>query len=90
MTWNISFSGEAISFLRKARRLSEGDVAELIRKAIRMFSGERINVDVKKLRGEWAGFYRIRKGKLRIIAAFDFERRSILVDRVDWRGGAYR
>lgn len=90
MTWSISFSGEAVSFLRKARRLSEGDVVELAQRAIRMFGGERINVDVKKLKGEWTGFYRIRKGKLRIIASFDFERRSALVDRVDWRGGAYR
>ena len=88
--WNVSFSGEAVSFLRKAGRFSESDVVELVEKTIRMFRGERVNVDVKKLKGEWAGFYRIRKGKLRIIAAFNFERYSAFIERIDWRGGAYK
>lgn len=90
MTWSISFSEETLSFLRKVRRLSEGDAVELVEKTIRMFGGERVNVDVKKLKGAWAGLHRIRKGKLRIIAAFDFEHCSVFIERIDWRGGAYQ
>ena len=90
MTWSVSFSGEVVSFFRKARRLLEGDTLELVEKTIQMFNGERVNVDVKKLKGEWVGFHRIRKGKLRIIVAFDFERHSVLIERVDWRGGVYK
>jgi len=83
MIWSIGFSNEAISFLKRERRLSENDVIELIQKVVRLFDGERINIDVKKLKGEWVGFHRIRKGRIRIVAAFDFEDRSVLVERVD-------
>ena len=90
MTWRIGFSKEAVSFLKRDRRLSEADAVGLIEQAVRMFGGERLNVDIKKLKGEWMGFHRIRKGSLRVIVAFDFGEHSALIERIDWRGGAYK
>ena len=29
--------------------------------------GEDVNINLKKLGGDWEGYYRLRKGKLRII-----------------------
>jgi mRNA interferase RelE/StbE len=52
--------------------------------------GEPLSVDVKKLKGDWQGFYRIRKGKLRIIFELNFEEHLIYVARVDHRGGVYK
>lgn len=90
MNWKIGFSKESVSFLHKNADLSKESVIELSLQAIRIFSGQRINIDIKKLKGEWNGFYRIRKGKIRIIASFDFENRFVFIERIDWRGGAYK
>lgn len=82
-------SRNADKFLKTNHIAKEG-VFELLRKAVKKFQGEDINVDVKKLKGKWAGFCRIRKGKLRIIAEFDFDDTSIFIEEIDWRGGAYK
>ncbi|MBE0427652.1 MAG: hypothetical protein IBX72_13535 [Nitrospirae bacterium] len=44
------------------------------------------NIDVKKLKGKWAGYHRIRFGKVRIILNVNFEERRIYVDTIDYRG----
>jgi len=49
-----------------------------------------INIDVKKLKGEWKGYFRIRKGRLRIIFSIETSHRSIYVERIDFRGDAYK
>ena len=90
MNWGINFSHDANDFLRKNHALSEVLVVELVRRTIKMFTGERVNVDVKKLKGEWRGFYRIRKGKVRVIASFDFDNFSVLIEKIDWRGDVYK
>lgn len=82
-------SKNAHKFLN-ANRIAKEEVFELLRKAIKKFQGEDINVDIKKLKGKWSGFFRIRKGKLRILAEFDFDNFSILIEEIDWRGGAYK
>ena len=46
-------------------------------------------IDIKKMKGEWKGFYRIRKGKWRIIAEFDFDNNSVFIENIDWRGNIY-
>ena len=58
--------------------------------AIKKFSGETANVNIKKLKGVWHGFYRIRRGDLRIIASFDFEHAHALIEQIDRRGNAYK
>ncbi|OGZ72787.1 MAG: hypothetical protein A2908_00185 [Candidatus Staskawiczbacteria bacterium RIFCSPLOWO2_01_FULL_38_12b] len=90
MNWKIGFSKESVSFLDKNGDLSKENVIDLVLRAIGMFSGHRINIDIKKLKGEWNNFYRIRKGRLRVIVSFDFESRSVLIERIDWRGSAYK
>ena len=77
--WSVNFSRDALSFLQRNTRFLEDDILLLVQNAVRFFHGERINVDIKKLKGPWVGFYRIRKGDLRILAAFDFERRLAMI-----------
>jgi len=67
---------------RRVNRQIEGFLRKLL--------GESINIDVKKLKGEWKGFFRIRKGRLRIIFPVDTSLRFIYVERVDFRGDAYK
>ena len=44
----------------------------------------------KRMLGEWAGYYRIRSGNLRIIYWFDQERDVVYVDYIGPRGDVYK
>ena len=88
MNWNLEYSKRADDFIE------EHGIREKVRESIKNFihkiTGLNINVDVKKLKGEWAGYYRIRKGKIRIILKPSIESQSIFVDVVDFRGNVYK
>ena len=89
MNWQIDFSSNANKFLEK-NKLQENAVLQEIVLAIKKIQGEDVNVDLKKLKGEWKGFYRIRSGKLRIIVDFHFERHRVFVEGIEWRGNIYK
>lgn len=89
MNWSIDLSKNSLNFL-KSNKLTEDVIIDKIRLAIRKFKGENVNVDIKKLSGEWEGFYRIRAGKLRIIVEFQFEKYRAYIEEIDWRGNVYR
>ena len=89
MSWCIDFSANSLKFL-KQNNLDEGLVLEKLRLAFRKFKGEDVNIDVRKLDGKWDGFYRIRSGKIRIIAEFQFEKSYVCVEEIDWRGNVYK
>lgn len=88
MKWDIEYSKRADDFIK------EQGLRDRIRNVIKDFilkiTGSNINVDIKKLKGEWAGYYRIRKGKIRIILKPNSESKTIFVDIVDFRGSAYK
>ncbi len=87
MKWKVSFSKQAAGFIAE-QKVSE-EVSHLIVLVIGKFNKETVSVDIKKLKGEWGDFYRIRKGKWRVIASFDFENHSVFVEVIDWRGNIY-
>lgn len=89
MPFKISFSKNAFKFI-KINEISIKEFFELIKICVEKFKGENVNIDIKKLKGEWHGFYRIRKGKLRIILEFDFDNSSVLVEEIDYRGNIYK
>jgi mRNA interferase RelE/StbE len=88
MRWGIEYSKRADDFIE------EHGIKDVVRESIKNFilkiTGLNINIDVKKLKGEWAGYYRIRKGKIRIILKPHIESKSIFVDIVDFRGNVYK
>ena len=89
MNWRIDFSENSLKFLKK-NNLKEDFIIERIKLTLQKFKGENININVKKLRGEWEGFYRIRSGQLRIITEFQFERNRVYIEEIDWRGNVYK
>ena len=89
MSWRIETSKNAEKFLEK-NELTIEEIKELVIKTIRYFQGEGINVDIRKLKGKWKGFYRVRIGRIRIIAEFDFENSVVFIEEIDWRGNAYK
>jgi mRNA interferase RelE/StbE len=66
------------------------EIREELKNFLRKLRGEKINVDVKKLKGNWEGYYRLRKGKLRIIFEVNKDNKSIYVERIDFRGEVYK
>ncbi|MCH8986591.1 type II toxin-antitoxin system RelE/ParE family toxin [Patescibacteria group bacterium] len=89
MSWRIETSKDAEKFLEK-NELTIKEVKELVVKTIRYFQGEDTNVDIKKLKGKWKGFYRVRIGRIRIITEFDFENSVVFIEEIDWRGNVYK
>mgnify|MGYP001092506117 CR=1 FL=1 len=51
--------------------------------------GEDISIDVKKLKGEWKGYYRVRNGKIRIILKVHKDSKVLYIDVVDFRSNVY-
>lgn len=90
MIFNLNFSKQAEKFLKTTKDVSKEEIFVIISKAVKKFRGENINIDIKKLRGEWFGFFRIRVGKIRIIAEFDFDNQSVFIEVIDTRGNAYK
>ena len=89
MSWRVDVSRNAQKFLDK-QNFSLDELLELVGKAVRHFQGERSNLDLKRLKGKWAGFYTIRKGRIRVIAEFDFEGSIVFIEEIDWRGNVYK
>lgn len=74
--WKIDVSRQADKFVKK-ENIKDDKLLSLIQKFIDYSKGMNENIDVKKLKGKWAGYHRIRLGKIRIILKVDFEERRI-------------
>ncbi len=92
MAWRVVLKE---SFVRSFSKLDEKDkkvlrskVKKLI-EAIRYGSGIR-RLDIKKLKGRWRGFFRMRVGKLRVIFRIDWDNRKIVLYDIVPRKKAYR
>lgn len=85
MNWRIEFSELFIKILSN-NNVDENLIVDKISLVIKKLQGAKINIDVKKLKGDWEGFYRIRSGKIRIIVEFNFASRIVFIEAIDWRG----
>lgn len=89
MNWQIDFHNRALKFLKK-NKISQNEIIEIIKKVLRRFQREKVNIDIAKLKGKWLGFHRIKFGKMRIIAEFNFDKKKVYIEVIDWRGSAYK
>ena len=89
MEWQFDFHKSALKFI-EINKISQSEIINIIAKVIKKFEGEDININIVKLKGIWFGFYRIRVGKIRIIAEFNFNNRLVYIEKIDWRGNAYK
>ena len=87
--WRIDLSKQA-DFFARTEHITDDEILVLIGKFIDSLKGEHQNIDVKKMKGDWKGYYRIKIGKIRIILKIEFAGRSIFVDRIDYRGAVYK
>ena len=88
MKWSVEYSRNAHRFIQAEG--IQNEVRKQLQSFLRKLQGESINLDVKKLKGKWKDYFRIRKGKLRIIFSIDTASRALYVERIDFRGDAYK
>ncbi len=88
MKWKLKYTNQALKFLNKT---SIESIDSTIRKAIgKVIFFENTNINIRKLKGKWKKYYRIRQGDLRIIIKFEEEDRTVLIYRIGWRGNVYK
>lgn len=88
MKWKIEYSKQAIKFASQHELIAA--IKEDIKKLLLKMTGETVNLDIKKLKGTWEGYLRIRKGKIRIIFLIDKNNKIIYIEKVDFRGDIYK
>lgn len=71
MKWTVEYSADAVEFID--REDLSGQVREQIALFLKRMRGQAVNIDAKKLKGKWKGYFRIRKGRLRIIFSVHFD-----------------
>lgn len=89
MDWSISLSRQAEKFLTQ-RHIPDEFVAMAIQRALQRFAGEPVAVDLRRLTGKWAGHFRVRVRKVRIIFSLNFPEHRVLVEVIDNRDRAYK
>lgn len=82
MKWTVEYDEDAYKFLEKNNLIEEAE-----KKFAMYLKGEK--VDIKKLRGEWEGYFRLRIRKLRIIFSIDKVKKRIYIEIVDYRKDVY-
>lgn len=90
----VKFRKQAIKFLEK----SNPQEIENIRSSIQLlnFAVEEQGIipftelDIKKMRGDWKGFYRLRIGKNRVIFTVNFDLKDISIYAIGARGDIYK
>jgi mRNA interferase RelE/StbE len=87
MKWTIDYSGRAGKFIKK-HGLGE-TIRSLLKDLILRIHGKPIKLDLKKLKGQWTGYLRIRSGDIRIILKVYKKEKRLYVDKVDVRGNVY-
>ncbi|MCL0065744.1 hypothetical protein M1N79_02505 [Dehalococcoidia bacterium] len=87
--WEIELSRQADKFAHK-EGMTDDEILLLLQKFINYSKGLDENIDLKKMKGKWKGHHRIRVGKIRMLLRVNFKERAIFIDKIDYRGGAYK
>ncbi len=69
------------------------NIEEKLRKLIKALGGGILSyrrLDIRRLRGEWEGFLRLRVGDIRIIFKIDFETKTTYIYHIHYRESAYK
>lgn len=90
----IRFRKSAIKFLRKADPDDVENIRAKLKQLLESIQDQGIipftELDIKKMKGEWEGFYRLRIGRIRVIFTVDSATDEIEVYTIGFRGDVYQ
>jgi mRNA interferase RelE/StbE len=90
----IKFRKQAIKFIEKADPDTLRRIRACLNQLLSSVEEQSIvpftELDIKQMRGEWEGFYRLRVGKTRLIFAVDIASGDIEVYAIGNRGDVYK
>ena len=88
--WKVEIGKQSEKFLEK----NSHEVTDIVYDKIRnvkdwLESKDYLKVDLKKLKGDYQGCYRIRSGKIRVIISIDKKENTIRILNINFRGSIY-
>jgi mRNA interferase RelE/StbE len=90
----IKFRKNAIKFLEKANLEDTEKIQEKISQLLAFVEEQAIipftELDIKKMKGEWEGFYRLRIGKIRIVFTVNTQSGEVEIFTIGARGDVYK
>ena len=92
MGWVIKYHKDAKRFLKKLDENRRNLILNKLNELKDCFQEGVIPVrrlDIRKLKGKWEGFLRLRVGDFRVIFRVDVSRKTILVYHIHFRGKVY-
>lgn len=88
--WTYSFSKRSLQFLEQIDREAKDRIkAKLLELGDYLEGKSPASVDIKRLKGKWEGFYRLRVGKVRVILSFDRQQKVMVLHDMGFRGDIY-
>ena len=87
--WKIELGKQADKFVKK-ENITDDELLAAMQKFVNHSAGLDVNIGVKKLRGKWKGYHRIRIGKIRMLLRVNFKERTISINKMDYRGDVYK
>jgi len=92
MEWSAKIHRKALKYLQtlplRERRRVEEKIEELLQ-SLNRGTIPYTRLDIKRLRGEWEGFFRLRIGDIRVIFRINIDRKEILIYNIHHRSKAY-
>jgi mRNA interferase RelE/StbE len=90
----IKFRKNAIKFLEKANLEDTEKIQEKISQLLAFVEEQAIipftELDIKKMKGDWEGFYRLRIGKIRIVFTVNTQSGEVEIFTIGTRGDVYK
>lgn len=90
----VKFRKQALKFLQKTKVEDANQIQIQLKQLIIAIEEKSIipfnELDIKKLKGKWQGFYRLRIGKIRVIFSVDLDTLDIEIDNIGARGDIYK
>jgi len=83
MTWKLTCKKQAWKFLNERRIFEKVEM-----KILGYIKGEK--QDIKRLKGNWEGFLRLRMGGVRVIFEIDVDNQIIRIVKAGFRGKIYK
>ena len=91
---SLKFRKSAIKFLQSADSETTTNIRQKLNQLVSSVENQSIipfnDLDIKKMKGNWEGYYRLRIGKIRVIFMVDLTLGDIEIYNIGFRGDVYK